>query len=484
MKKLNFMLLAALAAVTCFSSCKDDDGATGYGITGVTVATADGTVRQGTVSQYYNTIEVTMPVTTQSSELEECTITATATMNTVVTIAGKPLEGNTFDLNSPVILTATNDGDSRTYTLTVSCTEEEADLATGKLISADITAGGIPTNTYAYSVALYDGKFYAFTAGATDTIASYKVYTSSNGKLWSEATTPEIVGGMGATSLVYNDKLYVVGGLRAIGYDKDGNAPEVEAFWGTMYSPTLTTLRIFSTNGSSWSNESIEGEQDPENMFKTMLSISMFGFVAPHLYEFNDKLYMQGGMMLSYGTFQGSNNLYVADGETFLPVQSAQSALKTNATTFVLNNKVFILGGTRGFIGPEVLLSMVSCSEDGENFTEVAETTAIGNICGATVVTNNAGDVAYLFGGLYYNDEGGREMNNVIYRSTNGVDWTAIEGINPAYAGTFQPQVVVDANDVAYVFGGFSSVIGSYTPYSLTQDEMDPSFAAWAFQIQ
>ena len=39
MKKLNAMLLMALCAVFSFTSCSDDDNDTGFGITGVTVAT-------------------------------------------------------------------------------------------------------------------------------------------------------------------------------------------------------------------------------------------------------------------------------------------------------------------------------------------------------------------------------------------------------------------------------------------------------------
>ena len=74
-------------------------------------------------------------------------------------------------------------------------------------------------------------------------------------------------------------------------------------------------------------------------------------------------------------------------------------------------------------------------------------------------------------------------MSNKIYKTTDGIEWTAVEGINPQYTGTFQPNVVVDDNNIAWVFGGFKTISGSYTPYSLTVDDMDPSFAAWAFAL-
>ena len=108
---------------------------------------------------------------------------------------------------------------------------------------------------------------------------------------------------------------------------------------------------------------------------------------------------------------------------------------------------------------------------------------AVGAIAGATVVTNNAGTAAYLFGGCRYDENGERVMNDAIYRSEDGTTWTALEDINPKYAGTFTPNVVVDDNDIAYVFGGFTSVF-DMSPYSFTVDEIESSFAAWAFQLQ
>ena len=168
---------------------------------------------------------------------------------------------------------------------------------------------------------------------------------------------------------------------------------------------------------------------------------------------------------------------------TYTMVSGASSFLRAFCSTFVLNDEIFLLGGARGFVGTSTLQSAVSKSSDGETFATVADSTAVGPICGATVVTNNAGNTAYLFGGLYYDEAGARVMNNTIYKSTDGVTWTAVEGINEAYTGTFNPCVVVDENDIAWVFGGFNSFSGSYTPYSTTVDDMDPSFAAWAFAL-
>lgn len=182
--------------------------------------------------------------------------------------------------------------------------------------------------------------------------------------------------------------------------------------------------------------------------------------------------------------FQGSNSqLWVKNDTTYTMETGASSFLRSLCTTFTLNDKIFILGGSRGFVGATNLQSSVSSSTDGATFQTVADSTKVGPICGATVVTNNEGNTAYLFGGLYYNEEGARVMNNNIYKSTDGIEWSVIEGINPQYTGTFSPYVVVDENNIAWVFGGFKTFSGNYTPYSLTVDEMDPSFAAWAFAL-
>ena len=118
------------------------------------------------------------------------------------------------------------------------------------------------------------------------------------------------------------------------------------------------------------------------------------------------------------------------------------------------------MGGARGYVGATNLQTSVSNSTDGVTFQTVADSTKVGPICGATVVTNKEGNTAYLFGGLYYNEEGARVMNNNIYKSTDGIEWSVIEGINPQYTGTFSPYVVVDENNIAWVFGGFKTFSG------------------------
>ena len=64
MKKLNAMLLMALCAVFSFTSCSDDDNDTGFGITGVTVATSEGASYTGVINQSALTIQCTVPMTT------------------------------------------------------------------------------------------------------------------------------------------------------------------------------------------------------------------------------------------------------------------------------------------------------------------------------------------------------------------------------------------------------------------------------------
>ena len=487
MKKLNALLLMALCAVFSFTSCNDDSNDSGFGITGVTVTTAEGASYNGVIDYSGLTIQCTVPMTTQASELEACTLTVTATMNTTVTVNGAAVAGATFDLNNPIVLTATHEGSSKDYTLTVVISDTEDDLAAGKQISADIRGGGIPSNVYDYSVALFDGKFYAFTSGydAADSLGFYKVFTSTNGIRWTEVSTGDIIGGMGARPIVIDDKLYVIGGIRVLGTDQGGNAPELETNgWST--SLTLKSFRIASTgNGSTWNDESIEGNSTlTDDMFKMLVGIGSFGHVCPTPFVFNDKFYMESGVMMAFGMFQGANSqMWVKADTTYNMVAGASSLLRAHCSTFVLNNEIFLLGGSRGFVSASNLQTAVSSSTDGETFATIADSTAVGPICGATVVTNNAGNTAYLFGGLYYDEAGARVMNNTIYKSTDGVTWTAVEGINEAYTGTFNPCVVVDENDIAWVFGGFNSFSGSYTPYSTTVDDMDPSFAAWAFAL-
>ena len=490
MKKLNAMLFAAALAALGFTSCDEDDAAgdaASFGITEVSVTTKAGvsyTLSDISISQ--TELTITMPVTTQTSDLETCTIAAKATLNTTVTVDDKALEDSTFNLNNSVTLTAACDGQTKEYVLTVSCTEEDADLATGKLLTSNLRNSGIPAGTYDYSVAFFKGKFYAFTASGTGDASEYSVYTSTNGISWEKAA--DNIGGMGASPVIYNDKLYIMGGVRLNedmpeqGEGGSGTGGGMAAAGGAL---NLKTFRTWTTaDGDTWTDESIEGSmEDPSDMFRVMVFRGAFGFLSPTPFVFNEKLYMESGNTMSYGMFQGANGqLYLSDGGTYTPIMSAMSALRSYCSTFVLNNKLFTMCGAGGFVGPATLQTAVYSSEDGENFITASDSTAVGALCGATVVTNNAGTAAYLFGGCCYNEEGARVMNDKIYRTEDGTTWTALE-VNPAYTGTVTPRIVVDDNDIAYVFGGFLSC-GEYSPYSTSVDEMEPSFAAWAFQLQ
>lgn len=483
MKKLNAMLFMALAAVFSFTSCSDDDD-TAYGITGVTVTTAEGASYQGVINQATLAINVTVPMTTQAAELEACTILASATMGTTVTINGEALDGATFDLNDAIVLTATNGTESKAYTLTAIISDVADDLAAGKLISADVRGGGIPAGTYAYSVAQYDGKFYAFTNSfdAADSIGHYDVYTSTNGIRWTKDEAAGIIGGMGATPVVFNDELAVYGGVRIFGNDEDGNPAETQISWG-MTNITAKGLRHYATTGNGWTDKYIAGDaQDQENRFNALVALGYMGGIDPLLYSFNNELYMLSGHICTYGSFQAPNrNLYKKAGDTFEPVEVADG-LRSHNTVFVLNGELFYLGGTGGFFSESQLKKDVYKSTDGSTFTLAADSTAIGAIAGATVVTNDEGNTAYLFGGLQYDETGAQVMNSTIYKSTDGITWEAIEGINPEYKGAYKPYVMVE-NNVAWVFGGYNSIDGYYAPYSTTMNNMDVSFAAWAFAL-
>ena len=473
MKKLNAMLFAAALAALGFTSCDDDDAAgdaASFGITEVSVTTKAGvsyTLSDISISQ--TELTITMPVTTRTSDLEACMIAAKATLNTTVTVDDKALAGNTFDLNNPVTLTATCDDQIKEYVLTVSCTEEDnTDPATGKCLTADLTRSGIPAGTYDYSVAFFKGKFYAFTASGTGDASEYSVYTSNNGISWEKASE-DVIGGMGVSPVIYNDKLYVMGGVRL-----NEDLPE-QGGGGMLGGINLTTFRTWTTtDGTSWTDESIADAQIPLSSC----------FLDPTPFVFGEKFYMETGNMIGFGRIQFHNQmLLVKEDAGYIPVQNPAMGGHSYSATFELNGKRFWLGGAGGAITPQSLQQDVYSTEDGTTFTQEATETAVGALCGATVVTNNAGTAAYLFGGCRYDENGERVMNDAIYRSEDGTTWTALEEINPKYAGTFTPNVVVDDNDIAYVFGGFTSVF-DMSPYSLTVDEIESSFAAWAFQLQ
>ncbi|MCD7711103.1 MAG: hypothetical protein LUI04_07130 [Porphyromonadaceae bacterium] len=486
MKKLSALLFATLFAAFSFTSCSDDDNDNNnYGITALTVVTSGGGSYAGVISQ--TDITCTVPMTTQTSELEACTLSVTTTTNTTVTVNGEAIEGETFDLNDPIVLTATNGSKTKEYTLTVVISEDEGDLATGEQMTSDIRNSGIPSDVYDYSVAYFNGKFYAFTSGLTDTIASYKVFTSTNGISWTEVSTPEIIGGFGARPVVYNDQLYIISGIRVLGYDEEGNAPETKVSFGQT-SCTLDYLRTWTTSdGSTWNNEAVEYDMTKiaaGSYFDVYLMGSMFPWVGVHPFVYDGNLYFQSGACLLYGTFQNSVlALFEKNEDSYDMVNAVSSYQKAGSSYFVLNDQVFIMGGYNSFISNGMLSTVYASSDGMTTFESVADETAVGAISGATVVTNKAGDTAYLFGGLVANEEtGGNEINNNVYKTTDGINWEAIE-VNADYVGSYDPSVVVDDNNIAWVFAGLTEFVGTYTPYSLSVDDMNPSFTVWAFAL-
>ena len=99
-----------------------------------------------------------------------------------------------------------------------------------------------------------------------------------------------------------------MGGVRAIGTDQDGNAPEYES---NGWSGSLTFAKTFPhmarrATAAHGTDESIEGNSTlTDDMFKRLVGMGSFGFVGVTPFTFNDKLYMENGAMMAYGMFPG-----------------------------------------------------------------------------------------------------------------------------------------------------------------------------------
>jgi hypothetical protein len=119
-------------------------------------------------------------------------------------------------------------GEDKSYTIhiTQATAASDSELVVAK--STDMRKMGIDENVRDYSIAYFNDKFYCFTTGLNGTTAEYRLYSSDNGIKWTEVSYgPEslgAVGGLGAKALVFNGRLYTLGGSSYTGNRQMGCA--------------------------------------------------------------------------------------------------------------------------------------------------------------------------------------------------------------------------------------------------------------------
>jgi len=475
MKLKNFLFLATAFALG-FTACSDsEDEKPAVGITAATIAPAGSSVEYklaptATGQLDNNADSVAWDVT--DAALQEAVLKVTPTLNTTVTYNGTEVTaaGITIDATQPIVLQATGSGITNTVTVKVYRAKTAAE---GLAKKATLDATNVVWRDFAY----FKGKFYAFIVTKTITDAStgaakedYLLKKSTDGVTWTDVdyavtnVEKEVIGGEGARLAVFNDKLYVLLGQRVLGEDKYGNPAEIENGWFGP-SPTILKWRAFvSEDGEKFI--SLEEESQLKVKDETRAIYTSYNAPFANAFVFKNALYLQGGYVYGFGMQQTNRNfLKTMDGKlwenlSLTDAEGASIALPNDCAFFELGGKLFVVGGYRNFISANNINKSVYSTEDGTKWTTVAaEVAGAPALYQAKAVSD--GKVAYLFGGESLNDSEERVINNKVYRSTDGVNWTEVTA-SSAYAGSRFASAVLLGNVVWFFDGDATVSTGNY----------------------
>ena len=494
MKKLFPVIALVCITLTLFGCKKPDPVEEVFGVLTFSLTMPSGQTLQCVVDQDAKTIINTSDPVEPGLPAAQYVmkINYTATVDTDVKFDGTSIESGvtTADFSAPVTIVAAKGGKEISYTVTIIEDANDASLTSGKRVNSDMTGSGFPACAW-FDVTMFKGEFYAITSTypdgtAIDNSAYYDVYKSSDGISWTKVETNiPTVGAFGARLVVFQDKLWAFGGGYLYGTNEDGMAPEI--FMGmTQYFDILDTYVFSTSDGQNWTKETVV---DEGGVFSAEP-------LDARLFVQDNKLVYLGGMACSFMQLQ--KQFSAASSTDGITWTGAEGIDRTSMATrlgcgacYSFKGKLFLAGGYQDFVSNGYGRSAVYSSTDGGvSWATETEDGGFGAMWNMRVVS--AGDVLYMVGGEVYGegapDEEGNPTealttSNKIYRSTDGINWTALEGENAMpdnYVGRARPCLVVDG-DMLWIFGGRGNCDGFYGAPGAT-DEM--IFDTWKKKIK
>lgn len=477
MKKLLSYLMVSVLALSLWSCSSSDDDAPVVGIATVTLTPKGSAVSYNAiVSQATNTISnaddpFAWDVT--DAAIEQTTVKATATLGATVYCNGAvlPTDGVTVDLNGKSVTLEVKDASgkvSRAYTLTA-VRSTEAGSETMVIKSSQFQ--GFPSGVISYDMVNFKGMFYAYVVSVNGETENYEIYNSVDGVNWSKVdyqcagADKFLVGGEGASIAVLNDKLFVIGGIRTKGKDILGNEAEVSNGW--LGPEPKVYFRVYSsTDGVTFTDETANVKATRNGVEVPEAGIaSALGGIYYNAVTFGNKLYLRGGYMFGFGSWQ-SKRLYAntADGINWeitgvLPSDLSNPVTALCASFFEFKGKLWTIGGFSNYYAESNLSNKICSSSDGINWTEEGTLPeSMNGLIGAAAVVDNG--TIYLIGGQIFKD-GAQQLTNQIFTSTDGINWTATD--SPATFAARRSATVVGMDNVAWIFGGYKNAsTGNY----------------------
>ncbi|MDA0576520.1 MAG: hypothetical protein O3B24_00300 [Verrucomicrobia bacterium] len=213
---------------------------------------------------------------------------------------------------------------------------------------------------------------------------------------WQLVTNPAAWGTrMGPSMLVYQEKMWLLGGLPAPSGTING-ANSRNDVWSSLDGVNWEAV----TTNAGW-----RGRYDAaEAVFDGRMWI--LGGVTPVDVMTNDV----------WSSADGAN--WRRD------TSSAPWARRMQAGAFVLDGKLWILGGYNNFFNGDTLFSDVWCTTDGSNWTVAVTNAPWGGRSGMAVVQHDG--KVWLMGG-----RGASGQMNDVWSSSDGVDWVQVTAAAP-----------------------------------------------------
>ncbi|WP_396591135.1 hypothetical protein [Allomuricauda sp. R78024] len=249
------------------------------------------------------------------------------------------------------------------------------------------------------------------------------VWSSDDGILWTEeATNPAFLGRQYHSTVVFDDKIWMIGG------QLNGGESEVNSVWS-------------STDGATWTAENPVGESFSKRYGHTSV-------------VFDNKIWVIGGF--EYGSSTYKNDVwYTSDGVNWIEASAETSFLgRFTHTTLVFNNKMWVIGGR-----DLQRMNDVWSSIDGITWIEeTANALFIERSSHSSVVFD---DKMWVIGGVSM--EG---WKNDAWYSSDGVTWTqSVEDV--VFAGTNRPTTVVFEDKIWIIAGssaegGILNTVGAF----------------------
>jgi leucine-zipper-like transcriptional regulator 1 len=225
------------------------------------------------------------------------------------------------------------------------------------------------------------------------------VWYSTNGINWTQATaSAEFLPRDSATSVVYDNKMWIIGGRT---YGKNRSQMSLNDVW-------------YSTNGVNWTEATASAEFSPREEAVSVI--------------FDNKMWVIGGIridIIPYNYTELHDIWTSTDGVHWTEV-NASPALPSRhyATSLVYDDKIWVIGG---FNYLNIPVNDVWYSTDGNHWSVANNSAAfIKRIGTSSVVYNNK---MWLLGGD--GTTGGEDdyrLCNDVWVSTNGVNWTLVNG--------------------------------------------------------